>query len=342
MTINIDYLKLIGKTPIVKVNNILNNNCANVYLKLEWFNAGGSIKDRTALKMIEDQELSGRLKPGMTIIESSSGNTAIGLAIICAIKGYKLIAICDRYIPMVKRNKLYGYGADIVFIPKTPEGLDTVELRIELSKKIANFLPNSVTLMQYENPSNPEAHYLYTGQEIWEDFKESLDACVMAVGTCGTISGVGKALKEKNKKIKIYGVEPEGSIIFGGLAGKYYIQGGGLSFIPKILDRNFIDEGFKVLDFDGIKTARELAEKEGLMVGGTGAIVAHTCFNLAKNLGANKNILGIIPDAGDRYLDTIYNNEWCSLHNFIYEKNKIPEKKLKEILKKEGCTLNEF
>jgi cysteine synthase len=196
--------------------------------------------------------------------------------------------------------------------------------------------------MQYENYSNLQTHYLYTGQEIWEDFKEKLDVCVMAVGTCGTISGVGKALKEKNVNIKIYGVEPEGSIIFGGKPGQYYIQGGGLSFIPKILNRNFIDKGFKVSDFNAIKTAKELAEKEGVMVGGTGALVAHICINLAKELGANKNIVGVIPDAGDRYLDTIYNNEWCLYHKFIFKKNKLPTEELTNILEKEGCTLNEF
>lgn len=345
MAIYKDYLKLIGKTPIVKINYLPYKNCSNVYLKLECFNAGGSIKDRAALKMIEDFETNGLLKPGMTIVESSSGNTAIGLAIICAIKGYKLIVICDHNLPNAKKDKLRAYGVDIVFVPFPSDGSDTVDIRIRLAKEISNSLPNAISTMQYENSSNPEAHYLYTGQEIWEDFEDNLNACVIAVGTCGSISGIGRALKEKNKEIMIYGVESYGSVIFGGEYSRYHIQGGGLSFIPPILDRSVIDKGFKVTDEDAIKTAKILAEKEGILVGGTGALVVYTCYNLAREMGLGKNIVGVIPDSGDRYLDTIYSNSWQLSHNFNLSISKPIDDYdmiLEKIILREGCTINEY
>lgn len=338
-----NYLDLIGNTPLVKLNKLTDTNDATVYLKLEYFNIGGSTKDRIALAMIEDFEKKGVLKAGMTIVESSSGNTGVGLAIASAIKGYKFVAVCDRYLPAAKRYKLKAYGAQIIFIWETPEGFDTVELRIDIAKRIASHLPNAVTLNQYDNLANCETHYQTTGQEIWNDLKGNIDVCVVPVGTCGSISGIGRALKEKNSDIEIIGVEPIGSMIFGSIPENYLIQGGGLSFIPKNLDRTFIDRGVQISDQVAFETARLLAMREGIMVGGTGGLSAAVCIDLAKKLGKGKTIVGTIPDSGDRYLDTFISDEWLLNHRIdIHDFQNKPSKELAAVAYDENCSVDEF
>lgn len=335
-----NILAAIGNTPLVRLNK-LPAGSASIYLKLEQMSAGGSVKDRIAQGMIEDAEASGRLRPGMTIIESSSGNTAIGLAMIAAVKGYRMVAICDRFLPGGKRWKLRSYGADIVFLPATAEGLDTVELRIQIASELAAKVPNAITLLQYDNLANRDTHYRTTGQEIWRDTEGAVDACVMAVGTCGTVSGVGRALKEKNPKVRIVGVEPVGSIIFGGDPGTYLVQGGGLSFIPRNLDREVIDEAMKVRDEDTFTAARRLALEEGIMVGGTGGAVTFAAKQVAERLGPGACVVGVIPDSGDRYLDTMYSDDWLSGHAMPVPPHS-PPPGLDAAVREIGCSVNEF
>lgn len=336
---------LIGNTPLVEIKNTTTSadKSAHILLKLEWFGMGGSTKDRIAHQMIVEAEKSGSLKPGMTIIESSSGNTAIGLAILSAHRGYRFVAVCDRYLPIGKRNRLMALGAQIVYIPKTPEGVDTVELRIALAKKLAAAIPNTITLDQYANEANVKAHYEGTGPEILRDTKGELDACVIFCGTCGSVTGVGRALKEHNPQIKIIAVEPDGSVIFGGQLKPYYIAGGGLSFVPQILDRSVVDECIKVSDLEAFSAARALAQNQGLMVGSSGGGVVHVLMKLATQYGHGKRVVGIAPDIGDRYIDSLYDDEWLLEHGLG---KAVPAVKSDEDLVKyaalEGCDVNSY
>jgi cystathionine beta-synthase len=307
---------LVGRTPLVQLRRFRPAG-ASLFLKLEQFNPGGSIKDRTALEMIVRAERDGVLRPGMRIVESSSGNTAIGLAMLAIERGYTVTAICDRHLPATKRAHLRAFGATIVFLPETPPGMDTVALRIAVASHLARVIPDCVSLGQYSNEANPHSHYTTTGPEIWDDLGGAVDAVVVAVGTCGTITGVGRFLKQQDSRIRIVGVEPHGSVIFGGADEPYLIQGGGLSFTPSILDRSVIDEGRKVHDADAIAAAHELARTEGWMVGGTGGLVAHVLGQLAGELGPGRNVIGIIPDSGDRYIDTLYEPAWLTAHELI-------------------------
>jgi cystathionine beta-synthase len=335
--------KMIGNTPLFKLRRT-GVAGPNLILKLEQFNPGGSIKDRTALAMIRAAENQGLLRPSMRIIESSSGNTAIGLAMLSIERGYRVTAICDRHLPLTKRARLFALGADIVFLPETPVGMDTVELRIQVANQLAKTVPNAISLGQYSNPANPDIHYQTTGPEIWQELGGKLRAVVMAVGTCGTITGVGRYLKERDPSIRIIGAEPVGSEIFGPERGPYLIQGGGLSFIPSILDSSVIDEGWKVRDADAIAAIHELAVNEGWAIGGTGGLVIHVLKAIAENFGPDDNLVGIIPDAGERYLDTIYFEPWLEEHG-MHRLTKDPDDSDPETVaavKAIGCSLNEI
>jgi cysteine synthase len=307
---------LIGRTPLVRLSRFRAGG-ASLFLKLEQFNPGGSIKDRTALGMILRAEEDGLLRPGMRIVESSSGNTAIGLAMLAIDRGYTVTAICDRHLPAAKRARLTALGATVVFLPPTPLAMDTVELRIAVATHLAHAVAGCVSLGQYSNPANPDIHYRTTGPEIWAALHGRIDAVVIAVGTCGTISGVGRYLKQRDRHVSVIGVEPQGSIIFGGEDAPYFIQGGGLSFSPSILNRSVIDEGRKVSDADAIAAAHELARADGWIVGGTGGLVAHVLGQLSFELGRGRNVVGLIPDGGERYLDTLYDPRWLQSHQFV-------------------------
>ncbi|MGE7604821.1 cysteine synthase A [Peribacillus sp. NPDC097675] len=298
---------LIGQTPIVKLNKLQNENSADIYLKLEYFNPGSSVKDRIALAMIEAAEKSGDLKAGDTIIEPTSGNTGIGLAMVAAAKGYKSILVMPETMSLERRNLLRAYGADLVLTPG-PEGMKgAIAKATELSKEHGYFIPQ-----QFENKANPEVHRNTTGPEIVEAFGEDgLDAFIAGIGTGGTITGAGEVLREKYPDIKIYAVEPADSpVLSGGKPGPHKIQGIGAGFIPSILNTDLYDEIIQVNTDESFEYARRAAKEEGILGGisSGGAIAA--AIKVAEKLGKGKKVLAIIPSNGERYLSTpLYNFE---------------------------------
>ncbi|MBR0947962.1 MULTISPECIES: PLP-dependent cysteine synthase family protein [Bradyrhizobium] len=312
----IDVESAIGNTPMLKIRG-LDDNMAEVYLKLEQFNPGGSIKDRIARTMIREAERRGDLGAGTTIVESSSGNTAIGLAMLGTLKGYPTYAICDRNVPVAKLCRIQALGGKIIYLPRTPPGFDSVELRIALAEHLAKTVPGCITTAQFSNPDNPKAHYESTGPEIWEQMDHRISAVVAAVGTCGTISGIGRFLKERDPAIQIVAAEPVGSTIFGGERGNFLIQGGGLSFTPPNLDSHVVDDSHRVSDADAIDAIHWLARSNGMMVGGTAGWVVHTLLNLARHsFGPKDRLVGVLPDGADRYIDSLYEPRWLAANRF--------------------------
>lgn len=301
---------LVGDTPLVRLHQMFPACGPSVYLKLEQFNPGGSIKDRTALGMVSYEERRCRLRPGMTIVESSSGNTAIALAVLGKEKSYRVVAVCDRHLPAVKRARLRAVGASIVFLPETPVGIDTVQLRIAVANRISAELESAITLGQYSHPGNPDIHYCTTGPEIWADLVNDVSAVVVAVGTCGTIAGVGRWAKERDPRTMVVGVEPKGSVVFGGIPGRYLIQGGGLDFVPPIYDPAVVDVGLKISDAEALDAVGEVGVTEGWMIGGTGGLVVSGIRRILSDFGPADTVVGIIPDGGDRYVDTLFNATW--------------------------------
>lgn len=296
--------ELIGKTPMVELSRISqsHNSQARIIAKLESFNPGGSAKDRIALSMIEDAEKSGKLKPGATIIEPTSGNTGVGLAWISSIKNYKLILTMPETMSKERQLLLKAYGAQIILTP----GKEGMKGSIEKANQLNKEINNSIILQQFNNKANPEAHYNTTAEEIWTDTDGQTDIFIACVGTGGTISGVGKKLKEKNSKIKIIAVEPDSSaVISGEKAGPHKIQGIGAGFIPNTLDTKIIDRVVRVKDEDAMSTGRELAIKEGILCGISSGAALHAAIKVSQEEeNANKNIVVLLPDTGERYLST--------------------------------------
>lgn len=293
--------ELIGQTPIVKLNHLVPEDSAEVYVKLEFFNPGGSVKDRIALSMIEKAERDGFLKPGDTIIEPTSGNTGIGLAMVGVAKGYKVIIVMPETMSIERRLLMKGYGAELLLTP----GKDGISGSIKEAKRLAAendyFLP-----LQFENPANPSIHEKTTGHEIQEAFGvNGLDAFVAGIGTGGTISGAGKELKRVYPAIEIIGVEPaESAILEGKEAGPHKIQGIGTGFVPDTLDTSVYDRVVSVTGDQALATAREVGKKEGILVGiSSGAAIAAALAE-AKVLGKGKKVLAVVPDNGERYLST--------------------------------------
>lgn len=292
--------ELIGKTPIVKLNRIVESGSADIYLKLEFMNPGSSVKDRIALAMIEDAEKKGLLKEGDTIIEPTSGNTGIGLAMVAAAKGYKAILVMPETMSVERRNLLRAYGAELVLTPG-PEGMGgAIRKATELAKEHGYFIPQ-----QFQNQSNPEIHRLTTGPEIVEQMGDQLDAFIAGIGTGGTITGAGEVLKEAYKDIKIYAVEPADSpVLSGGKPGPHKIQGIGAGFVPETLDVEVYDEIIQVKTEQAFEYARRVAKEEGILVGISSGAVVYAATEVAKKLGKGKKVLVIIPSNGERYLST--------------------------------------
>jgi cysteine synthase len=292
--------ELVGQTPIVKLNRLVDDQSADVYLKLEYMNPGSSVKDRIALAMIEDAEAKGLLKQGDTIIEPTSGNTGIGLAMVAAAKGYKAILVMPETMSMERRNLLRAYGAELVLTPG-PEGMGgAIRKAEELSKEHGYFVPQ-----QFENAANPSIHERTTGPEIVEQMGDQLDAFISGIGTGGTITGAGKVLREKYKDIKIIAVEPSDSpVLSGGKPGPHKIQGIGAGFIPGVLDTNVYDEVIKVENEQAFEYARRAAKEEGVLGGISSGAAIYAALETAKKLGKGKKVLAIIPSNGERYLST--------------------------------------
>ncbi|MGG3560778.1 cysteine synthase A [Neobacillus rhizosphaerae] len=292
--------ELVGQTPIVKLNRLVDGNSAEVYLKLEYFNPGSSVKDRIALAMIEAAEQKGLIKPGVdTIIEPTSGNTGIGLAMIAAAKGYKAVFVMPETMSLERRNLLRAYGAELVLTPG-PEGMKgAIAKAEELVKEHGYFLPQ-----QFKNEANPEVHRRTTGKEIAEQM-DQLDAFISGIGTGGTISGAGSVLREKFPEVTIYAIEPQDSpVLSGGKPGPHKLQGLGAGFIPDTLNTNIYDEIIKVGTEEAFEASRRAAKEEGILGGISSGAAIHAAIEVAKKLGKGKKVLAIIPDNGERYLST--------------------------------------
>jgi cysteine synthase A len=291
---------LVGQTPIVKLNRLVDENSAEVYLKLEYFNPGSSVKDRIALAMIEAAEEQGLIKPGVdTIIEPTSGNTGIGLAMIAAAKGYKAVFVMPETMSLERRNLLRAYGAELVLTPGPAGMKGAIAKAEELVQEHGYFLPQ-----QFKNQANPEVHRRTTGKEIVEQM-DQLDAFVSGIGTGGTISGAGSVLREKFPEIKIVAIEPTDSpVLSGGSPGPHKLQGLGAGFIPETLNTDIYDEVIQVGTEDAFAAARRAAKEEGILGGISSGAAIHAALEVAKKLGKGKKVLAIIPDNGERYLST--------------------------------------
>lgn len=294
--------ELIGQTPILKLNHVVPAGAADVYVKLEFFNPAGSVKDRIALAMIEQAEQTGQLQPGGAIVEPTSGNTGIGLAMVAAAKGYHLVIVMPETMSVERRKLMQGYGAELILTPGADGMQGSIAKAEELVKTKGYFMP-----MQFENPANPAIHATTTGQEIITAFgQDNLPAAFVAgVGTGGTLTGVGKALKAANSQVKVYALEPaESPLLKEGKSGKHKIQGISAGFIPATLDQNVYDGIVEVSSDDAIATAQKVARLEGFLPGISAGANIHGAIELAKQFGAGKKVITLAPDGGDRYLST--------------------------------------
>ena len=302
-----NMLSLVGNTPLVKINR-LNSAPAEILVKLESANPAGSAKDRVAIAMVADAEMRGLLAPGATIVEPTSGNTGIGLALVAAVKGYKLVLTMPDTMSVERRKLLAAYGAEIVLTP----GAEGMTGSIAKAQEILDTVPGSFMPGQFDNPSNPEAHYKTTGPEIWRDTDGKIDAVVAGVGTGGTLSGTGKFLKEKNPDVKVIAVEPSDSpMLSKGYTGSHGLQGIGAGFVPEVLDTKIYDEIITVKEDEAFSTAREFGYCEGMLCGiSSGAALFAAIAVAKKEENKGKNIVVLLPDSGDRYLSTsLYKNK---------------------------------
>lgn len=321
--IHSSILELIGNTPLVRLNKIPGPGAAELVVKVEFFNPGGSVKDRIGFRIIEDAEKSGRLKPGGTVVEATSGNTGAGLAIACAIKGYRAIFVLPDKQSQEKVRYLKALGAHVVVTP-TAVAPEDPRSYYSVSRRLAEETPNAILADQYYNPVNPWSHYVSTGPEIWEQTDGQLDFFVAGLGTGGTISGTGKYLKEKNPNIKIIGVDVQGSILHhffltGEMAEaeQYLVEGIGEDFIPGTMDMSVIDEIITVGDRESFMMARRLAREEGIFCGGSCGSALVGATQVARREGPGKRVVCILPDHGDRYLSRFWNDEWMMDKGFV-------------------------
>lgn len=312
-----NILQAIGKTPIVRLNRIGADLPCQLYVKCEFMNPGGSVKDRIGYNMVEQAEARGEIKPGDTLIEPTSGNTGIGIALAAAVKGYQVIITMPEKMSHEKQVVLEALGAKIYRTP-TEAAWDDEESHISLAKRLQKEIPNAHILDQYANPDNPGAHYHTTAQEILDDMEGQLDMVVMSAGTGGTITGIARRLREVNPDIQIIGVDPVGSILGGGTEIKsYLVEGIGYDFIPKVLDNRLVNEYVKSNDKDSFLMARRLIREEGLLVGGSCGAAVWGMLQVAKRLKSGQRCLAILPDSIRNYLSKFPDDRWMREHGFL-------------------------
>lgn len=315
MQIHGDVIELIGNTPLVRLDRLSKGMKPTVLAKLEYLNPGGSVKDRPALTMIEDAERKGLLKEGGTIVEPTSGNTGVGLAIVAARRGYRCIFTCPDKVAPEKVAQLRAYGAEVVVCPTAVEP-DDPQSYYSVSTRLANEIEGGFKPDQYSNPANPQAHYETTGPEIWEQTAGKVTHVVAGVGTAGTIGGISRYLKEQNKKVQIVGADPEGSVYSGGPARPYLVEGVGEDFFPGNFHADEIDKVVTVSDANSFATARRATREEGIFLGGSGGMAVAAALEVAAKGSSDDVIVVIIPDSGRGYLSKLYSDEWMSHHGF--------------------------
>ncbi|HWQ84233.1 MAG TPA: cystathionine beta-synthase, partial [Anaerolineales bacterium] len=316
----------VGNTPLVHLNRLGRDLACALYAKVESFNPGGSVKDRIAVNIIAEAERSGRLKPGGTVVESTSGNTGVGLAIVCAKKGYRTVFVMPDKMSQEKIQLLRAFGAKVVITP-TAVAPEDPRSYYNVAKRIVSETPNAILANQYHNPENPRSHYLTTGPEIWEQTQGKVTDVVIGMGTGGTISGIGRYLKEQNQRVRIIGVDPVGSLLLetwqqgrlppGGEALPYKVEGIGEDFLPSTLDLSVIDEVIQIGERESFVWARRLVKEEGIFCGGSSGTALAAAMHYASGLGPDHLVVVLLPDSGSRYLSKFYDDKWMKENGFL-------------------------
>ncbi|MEV4541471.1 cystathionine beta-synthase [Micromonospora echinaurantiaca] len=312
-----NVVELIGNTPLVRLRNVTEGIQATVLAKVEYLNPGGSVKDRIALRMVEDAEAAGILKPGGTIVEPTSGNTGVGLALVAQLKGYKCVFVCPDKVSQDKQDVLRAYGAEVVVCP-TAVAPEDPRSYYNVSDRLAREIPGAWKPNQYSNPANPRSHYETTGPELWKQTEGGLTHFVAGVGTGGTISGIGRYLKEASQgRVKVIGADPEGSVYSGGTGRPYLVEGVGEDFWPETYDRGVADEIVEVSDKASFEMTRRLAREEGLLVGGSCGMAVVAALEVARKAGPDDVVVVLLPDSGKGYLSKIFNDRWMARYGFL-------------------------
>ncbi|MEV0127388.1 cystathionine beta-synthase [Dactylosporangium sp. NPDC050688] len=319
-----NVVELVGNTPLVRLRNVTHGISATVLAKVEYLNPGGSVKDRIALRMVEEAEEAGLLKPGGTIVEPTSGNTGVGLALVAQLRGYKCVFVCPDKVSEDKQNVLRAYGAEVVVCP-TAVAPEDPRSYYNVSDRLAREIPGAWKPDQYANPANPRSHYETTGPEVWEQTAGKVTHFVAGVGTGGTISGVGRYLKEvSGGAVRIVGADPEGSVYSGGTGRPYLVEGVGEDFWPTTYDRDVCDEIVEVSDKESFELTRRLAREEGLLVGGSCGMAVAAALKVARQAGPDDVVVVLLPDGGRGYLSKIFNDGWMARYGFLRTAAELP------------------